>query len=54
MENSPDIYQALSWDRMHAYHGGLFSDHLWVEFKEIAKNLPREIKRESSVIIDQQ
>ncbi|KAH6885699.1 hypothetical protein BKA70DRAFT_1236963 [Coprinopsis sp. MPI-PUGE-AT-0042] len=23
-----DIYRALCWDRLHAYHGGLFSDHI--------------------------
>jgi hypothetical protein len=30
-----DPYAALSWDRLHAYHGGLFSDHLWSEVLEI-------------------
>uniref|UniRef100_A0A8H7XPR9 Uncharacterized protein n=1 Tax=Psilocybe cubensis TaxID=181762 RepID=A0A8H7XPR9_PSICU len=35
MMNGSDVYQALSWDRLHAYHGGLFSDHLWVEFKNV-------------------
>ncbi|KAJ3500219.1 hypothetical protein NLJ89_g9890 [Agrocybe chaxingu] len=37
-----DVYKALSWDRLHAYHGGLFSDHLWVEFKEIIEGLGRK------------
>ncbi|CAA7262265.1 unnamed protein product [Cyclocybe aegerita] len=35
-----DIYRALSWDRLHAYHDGLFSDHLLVELKAIVKKLP--------------
>ncbi|KAJ3505987.1 hypothetical protein NLJ89_g7124 [Agrocybe chaxingu] len=35
-----DVYRALSWDRLHAYHGGLFSDHLLVELKAIVKKLP--------------
>ncbi|KAF9537471.1 hypothetical protein CPC08DRAFT_651734 [Agrocybe pediades] len=30
-----DVYSALSWDRLHAYHGGLFKDHLWKELKEV-------------------
>ncbi|KAF4612582.1 hypothetical protein D9613_012725 [Agrocybe pediades] len=34
-----DIYAAISWDRLHAYHGGLFKDHLWVEFKGILYDL---------------
>ncbi|KAF9470064.1 hypothetical protein BDN70DRAFT_770837, partial [Pholiota conissans] len=29
-----DVYAALSWDRLHSYHGGMFSDHLWVQFKK--------------------
>ncbi|KAH9892021.1 hypothetical protein C8Q73DRAFT_650423, partial [Cubamyces lactineus] len=37
-----DVYRALSWDRLHAYHGGLFSDHLFEEFQQIVKNLGRE------------
>lgn len=36
-----DVYAAISWDRLHAYHGGLFSDHLWVRFKEIITALGR-------------
>ena len=36
-----DVYAAVSWDRLHAYHGGLFSDHLWVRFKEIVMALGR-------------
>ncbi|KAF9045535.1 hypothetical protein BJ165DRAFT_1415498 [Panaeolus papilionaceus] len=35
-----DVYSALSWDRLHAYHGGLFSDHLLEELKEIVDDLP--------------
>ncbi|KAI0366900.1 hypothetical protein BV20DRAFT_1093373 [Pilatotrama ljubarskyi] len=36
-----DVYKALSWDRLHAYHGGLFSDHLFDEFQQILKDLGR-------------
>ncbi|OJT12638.1 hypothetical protein TRAPUB_10879 [Trametes pubescens] len=36
-----DVYRALSWDRLHAYHGGLFSDHLFAQFQEIVKLLGR-------------
>lgn len=32
----------LSWDRLHAYHGGLFSDHLWAEFKLVIDELSRQ------------
>ena len=28
-----DVYSALSWDCLHAYHGGLFSDHILVEIR---------------------
>ncbi|KAF6744588.1 hypothetical protein DFP72DRAFT_1078429 [Ephemerocybe angulata] len=30
-----DVYRAISWDRLHAYHGGLFSDHLLEQVLEI-------------------
>ncbi|KAH6871585.1 hypothetical protein BKA70DRAFT_1130952 [Coprinopsis sp. MPI-PUGE-AT-0042] len=30
-----DIYRALCWDRLHAYHGGLFSDHILKEFLDL-------------------
>ena len=29
------IYKALSFDRLHAYHLGLFGGHLWPQFKLI-------------------
>ncbi|KAH6895078.1 hypothetical protein BKA70DRAFT_1570479 [Coprinopsis sp. MPI-PUGE-AT-0042] len=35
------VYAAISWDRLHAYHGGLFSDHL---FEEILKILEQKNK----------
>ena len=40
-----DIYQAISWDRLHAYHGGLFSDHIWEEIKSIAEELGKEVSK---------
>ena len=50
METSPDMYQAMSWDCLHAFHGGFFVHHLWTEFKEVSKTLGHN----SSVVIDQQ
>lgn len=35
-----DVYRALSWDRLHAYHGGLFSDHILEEIKRLVKGAP--------------
>ena len=40
-----DIYQAISWDRLHAYHSGLFSDHIWEEVKSIAEELGKEVSK---------
>ncbi|TFY76117.1 hypothetical protein EWM64_g7894 [Hericium alpestre] len=37
--NNSDPYHALSFDRMHAYNGGLFEDHLWEIFKEIIHDM---------------
>lgn len=53
MKWSPDVYQALSWDRLHAYHGGLFSDHLWGEFKNTVEKLGKKVKRQAAVTIDE-
>uniref|UniRef100_A0A8H7XUW4 Uncharacterized protein n=1 Tax=Psilocybe cubensis TaxID=181762 RepID=A0A8H7XUW4_PSICU len=50
MMNGSDVYKALSWDRLHAYHGGLFSDHLWSEFKAIIDSSGRK----DAEIIDNQ
>ena len=30
-----DVHRAISWDRLHAYHGGLFSNHLLEQVLEI-------------------
>ncbi|RDB28873.1 hypothetical protein Hypma_015251 [Hypsizygus marmoreus] len=38
-----DVYRALSFDRLHANHGGLFSDHLFVEVQRIFKELGKEL-----------
>jgi hypothetical protein len=40
-----DIYQAISWDRLHAYHGGLFSDHIWEEVKSVAEELGKNVSK---------
>ena len=44
-----DLHRALSWCRLHAYHSGLFSDHLLPEFKLIVE----ELGRSAAVDIDQ-
>ncbi|KAI0324005.1 hypothetical protein GY45DRAFT_1314512 [Cubamyces sp. BRFM 1775] len=36
-----NVYKALSWDRLHAYHGGLFSDHLFAQFQDVVSKLGR-------------
>ena len=30
-----DVHKAVSWDRLHGYNNGLFSDHIWELFKKI-------------------
>ncbi|KAJ3540473.1 hypothetical protein NMY22_g4276 [Coprinellus aureogranulatus] len=49
-----DVYRALAWDRLHAYHGGLFSDHLLEQFLEIlnAKGVPRKFRDEFEKQLD--
>jgi len=38
-----DVYQALSWDRLHAYHLGLFGDHILGEIKKVIReDFPNE------------
>ncbi|KAF8971925.1 hypothetical protein BDZ97DRAFT_1901552 [Flammula alnicola] len=49
LENT-DVYSAISWDRLHAYHEGLFSDHLWELFKGIVERLGKD----SAHLIDTQ
>lgn len=36
-----NVHAIVSWDRLHAYHGGLFSDHIFDQFQEIVKGLGR-------------
>jgi len=48
MCHGSDIHKALSFDRLHAYHGGLFSDHLLPE----VKNLINELGKESAKLLD--
>ena len=38
MSDTTRLYKALSWDRLHAYHLGLFGDHLWTQFKLIVNS----------------
>jgi hypothetical protein len=45
-----DVHRALSWDRMHAHHAGLFSKHLWVNLQEYIK----EAGRDTTTTVDKQ
>ncbi|KZS99987.1 uncharacterized protein LAESUDRAFT_718389 [Laetiporus sulphureus 93-53] len=36
-----DVHQALSFDRLHAYHLGLFGDHLFAEVLQMLGGLGR-------------
>ena len=36
-----DPHAAISWDRLHAFHGGLFGDHIWSEIKKCLNALGR-------------
>jgi hypothetical protein len=36
-----DPHQALSFDRLHFNHGGLFSDHIWAQMKRHIESLGR-------------
>lgn len=44
-----EIYDAISWDRLHSYHLGLFGDHLLAHLRDLVKS-----SRESVVMIDSQ
>ncbi|KAF8802160.1 hypothetical protein BYT27DRAFT_7261276 [Phlegmacium glaucopus] len=37
-----NCYAALSWCRLHAFHGGLFSDHLLVEYEIIVDEMGKQ------------
>ncbi|EKM55198.1 uncharacterized protein PHACADRAFT_195226 [Phanerochaete carnosa HHB-10118-sp] len=43
-------HKTLSFDRLHAYHLGLFGKHLWLEFKLVVEELDRNVR----VAIDNQ
>ncbi|PCH36191.1 hypothetical protein WOLCODRAFT_86299, partial [Wolfiporia cocos MD-104 SS10] len=45
-----DVHKALSFDRLHAYHLGLFGDHLWPEIKAHVNN----IGRDAAIMVDDQ
>ena len=34
-----------SWDHLHAYHGGLFSDHIWEEVKSVAEEFGKDVSK---------
>jgi hypothetical protein len=37
-----DVHRALSWDRLHSHHGGLWSDHFFVELQAFITGLGRD------------
>ncbi|KAG2110154.1 hypothetical protein BD769DRAFT_1630365 [Suillus cothurnatus] len=39
----PDVHRALSYDKLHFRDGGLFDDHLWVEFQKYLNDLGRDV-----------
>ncbi|KAH7906115.1 hypothetical protein BJ138DRAFT_1223855 [Hygrophoropsis aurantiaca] len=47
MVANTDVYHATSFDRLHA-HGGLFSNHLWVEFQRLVN----EKGRNAATLVD--
>ncbi|KAK0483052.1 hypothetical protein EDD18DRAFT_1112326 [Armillaria luteobubalina] len=47
-----DLYRAVSWDRLHAYHLGLFK-HLLLHLLEHVENIQGPDKRKAKVIIDE-
>jgi hypothetical protein len=48
------VYAAISWDRLHAYHGGLFSDHLLEEVLDILDKTDPATKRAFRVTVEGQ
>lgn len=44
------MYAALSWDQLHAYHLGLFGDHILGEFKKALLSFPNKGRRESGMV----
>ncbi|KAH6880256.1 hypothetical protein BKA70DRAFT_1126649 [Coprinopsis sp. MPI-PUGE-AT-0042] len=48
-----DIYKALCWDRLHAYHGGLFSHHILKEFLDLLDSVDVS-KREMRKTVERQ
>ena len=41
-----DVHRALSWDRLHGYNNGVFSDHIWELFKKILGEMGRQVMTE--------
>ena len=40
--NNSDPHAAISWNRLQAYHSGLFAAHLWPVFVQALKQLGRK------------
>ncbi|TFK79039.1 hypothetical protein K466DRAFT_506271, partial [Polyporus arcularius HHB13444] len=38
-----DVHRALSFDRLHFYHGGVFSDHLMAQWQSILQDAARDV-----------
>ena len=46
--NNSDVHRAISWDRLHAYHSGLFAAHIL----PVLKGLISEHGRKAEAKID--
>ncbi|KAH9885840.1 hypothetical protein C8Q73DRAFT_659190, partial [Cubamyces lactineus] len=44
-----DPYKALSFDRLHAFHSGLFGHHLWPEFKKHVEKISHDAVKQIDV-----
>ena len=46
MLEDSDVHKAVSWDRLHGYNNGLFSDHIWELFKKFLESGGRVLQAE--------
>ena len=44
-----DVHKAVSWDRLHGFNNGLFSDHIW----DLLKLVLQEMGRKAETEVDQ-
>ena len=38
------MHKAVSWDRLHGYNNGIFSDHIWELFKSVVEEMGRAVQ----------